>query len=496
MTELQLETVSSQTALSKMSLSDRVFYYFEEISKIPRGSGNTKEISDYCVEFARKKGFFVRQDEWNNVVIRKPASYGREKEAGIIIQGHLDMVAEKLPDSPHDFLKDSIELITEGDFLTAKDTTLGADDGIAVAMGLALLEDDKLSHPCLEVIFTSDEETGMDGAMNLDMSDITGKYVLNLDSETEGILTAGCAGGAKVKTVLPLARTEYRGLCCGIVITGLKGGHSGAEIDKERANADILMIRLLRMLYKEEGIRLFSLSGGGKDNAIPRECRCQIILDSGHFDKIKEKISCFEELIRKEYASSDSDISVQMIKEEEGIFQILDEQSLKKVLFYFYNIPNGVIFMNQDIKGLVETSLNLGILTVNSHKAECYISVRSSVASRKKLLLEKLADMAEQVGAKMSVTGEYPEWSFRRESKLRETMIKLYYEMYAEELKVDVIHAGLECGYLLQKKPELDIISFGPQMYDIHTTEERLSISSTNKIYAFVKRLIETGIKE
>lgn len=185
-----------------------------------------------------------------------------------------------------------------------------------------------------------------------------------------------------------------------------------------------------------------------------------------------------------------------MIKEEEGIFQILDEQSLKKVLFYFYNIPNGVIFMNQDIKGLVETSLNLGILTVNSHKAECYISVRSSVASRKKLLLEKLADMAEQVGAKMSVSGEYPEWSFRRESKLRETMIKLYYEMYAEELKVDVIHAGLECGYLLQKKPELDIISFGPQMYDIHTTEERLSISSTNKIYAFVKRLIETGIKE
>ncbi len=481
---------------TKALLSDRVFYYFEEISKIPRGSGNTKEISDYCVKFAEEKGLSVRQDKWNNVVIRKPASPGRENEDGMIIQGHLDMVTEKLPDSPHDFLKDAIELVIEGDFLTAKDTTLGADDGIAVAMGLALLENDELSHPCLEVIFTSDEETGMDGAMNLDMSDITGKYVLNLDSETEGILTAGCAGGAKVKTVLPLARSEYKGVCYSIIITGLKGGHSGAEIDKERANADILMIRLLRMLYREEGIRLLSLSGGGKDNAIPRECRCQVILDSDHIYNVREKTQYFEEIIRKEYASSDSDISVQIMEEEEGIFQILDEQSLKKVLFYFHNIPNGVIFMNQDIPGLVETSLNLGILTVNSYKAECHISVRSSVASRKKLLLEKLSDMAEQVGAQMSVSGEYPEWGFRRESKLRETMKMLYHEMYAEELKVDVIHAGLECGYLLQKKPELDIISFGPQMYDIHTTEERLSISSVNKIYAFVKRLIETGIRK
>lgn len=490
MTELQ-----SETTVLESSLSDRVFYYFGEISKIPRGSGNTKEISDYCVNFAKEKGFFVRQDEWNNIVIRKPASAGRENEDGMIIQGHLDMVAEKLPGSPHDFLKDPIELMTEGDFLTAKDTTLGADDGIAVAIGLALLEDDTLPHPCLEVIFTSDEETGMDGAMNLDMSDITGKYVLNLDSEAEGILTAGCAGGAKVKTVLSLSRTEYKGLCSSIVITGLKGGHSGTEIDKERANADVLMIRLLRTLFKEEGIRLLSLSGGGKDNAIPRECKSQIIFDLERFEAVKEKIGQFEEMIKKEYASSDAGISVQAAQEEEGIFQVLDEESMQKVLFYFHNIPNGVIFMNQDIKGLVETSLNLGVLMVNSYKAECHISVRSSVASRKELLLGRLNDMAEIVGAKMTVSGEYPEWSFKRDSKLREAMIRLYREMYGEELKVDIIHAGLECGYLLQKKPELDIISFGPQMYDIHTTEERLCISSVNKIYAFVRRLIEAGIK-
>lgn len=475
---------------------ERVFYYFEEISKIPRGSGNTKAVSDYCVEFARERGFFVRQDEWNNVVIRKEASKGRENEAGIIVQGHLDMVAEKRPDSSHDFYKDPIELMVEGDFLTAKDTTLGADDGIAVAMGLALLEDNSLRHPKLEVIFTSDEETGMDGAMNIDLSDIQGKYVLNLDSETEGILTAGCAGGAKVKTVLPLERKECLGVCCSITITGLKGGHSGAEIDKERANADILMVRLLQRLYKETGIELLHLEGGSKDNAIPRECRSQIILKKDSFEKIREKVKQFETLIKKEYASSDPDISFQFVREKEGSFEVLDEPSLKKVLFYFHNIPNGVIFMNQDIKGLVETSLNLGILKMEQDMTECHISVRSSVGSRKELLLEKLSDMAEAVGAKMSVSGEYPEWGFKKESKLRETMIRLYHKMYEEELKVDVIHAGLECGYLLQKKPELDIISFGPQMYDIHTTEERISIPSVGKIYDFVRRLIETGIEE
>ena len=473
---------------------EKVFYYFEEISKIPRGSGNTKAVSDYCVAFARERGLFVRQDEWNNVVIRKEPSKGRENEPGIIVQGHLDMVAEKRPDSSHDFYRDPIELMIEGDFLTARDTTLGADDGIAVAIGLALLDDNSLKHPGLEVIFTSDEETGMDGAMNIDLSDIQGNYVLNLDSETEGILTAGCAGGAKVKTVLPLERKEYAGVCCSIIVTGLKGGHSGAEIDKERANADILMVRLLHKLYKETGIKLLCLDGGSKDNAIPRECKSQIVLKKDGLEKVKEKVAEFEVLIKKEYASSDPDISFQITQEEEGSFAVLDEKSLKKVMFYFHNIPNGVIFMNQDIKGLVETSLNLGILKMNRDIAECDISVRSSVGSRKELLLEKLSDMAEAVGAKMSVRGEYPEWGFKKESKLRETMIKLYREMYGEELEVDVIHAGLECGYLLQKKPELDIISFGPQMYDIHTTEERLSIPSVGKIYDFVRRLIETGI--
>ena len=476
---------------------EKVFYYFEEISRIPRGSGNTKAVGDYCVEFAKKRNLWVRQDQWNNVVIKKEASAGRECEPGIIIQGHLDMVAEKLPDSLHDFEKDPVELMVEGEFLTAKDTTLGADDGIAVAMGLALLDDDKLSHPGLEVIFTTDEETGMDGAMNIDLSDITGKYLLNLDSETEGVITAGCAGGAKVKTRIPVTRTWCRGLSCSIVIDGLKGGHSGAEIDKERANADILMARLLRYLAKEESLYLCDISGGGKDNAIPRECTSRIVCPDSEPekpDKINRKILEFEQLIRKEYASSDKDISVRFLQGEQGNFEVLEEQSLKKILFYLNNVPNGVIFMNQDIKGLVETSLNLGILELKPDGLESCTSVRSSVHSRKELLIDRLTDMAENAGGQVSVSGEYPEWGYQAESRLRKAMKEIYYEMYQEELVTDVIHAGLECGYLLQKKPDLDIISFGPQMYDIHTTEERLSIPSVGKIYDFVKRIIETKI--
>ena len=479
---------------------ERVFYYFEEISKIPRGSGNTKAVSDYCVRFAEEKGLLVRQDEWNNVVIRKEAAVGREGEPGIIIQGHLDMVAEKLQDSSHDFLKDPIELLVEGDFLTARDTTLGADDGIAVAMALALLEDDTLSHPLLEVIFTTDEETGMDGAMNIDLSDIEGKYVLNLDSETEGIITAGCAGGAKVKTAIPVSRISCRGMLCRIVIDGLRGGHSGVEIDKERANADILMARLLRYLSKDENINLLHIAGGGKDNAIPRDCKSWIVVESCETgeasggSRLAAKIKEFEQIITKEFASSDSGISVGFTEDREGSFEVLDEESLGNVLFYLNNVPNGVIFMNQDIPGLVETSLNLGILELKEDMLECCTSVRSSVGSRKELLVEKLADMAERAGGKISVSGEYPEWSFQRKSKLRDVMMRIYSETYHETLKVDVIHAGLECGYLLQKKPDLDIISFGPQMYDIHTTEERLSISSVGKIYDFVKKIIETKI--
>lgn len=471
---------------------ESVFKYFKEISDIPRGSGNTKAVSDYCVKFARERKISVTQDQWNNVIIRKEASLGREKEPGIIIQGHLDMVAEKTPNSDHDFLIDPITLMVEGDFLTAKDTTLGADDGIAVAMGLALLDDKSLSHPSLEVIFTSDEETGMDGAKNIDLSDIKGKYVLNIDSEDEGIITAGCAGGAKVKTKIPLSREQNAGVKLTVQISGLKGGHSGVEIDKERANSDILAGRLLKKLNNHMNMRLISIEGGSKDNAIPRETLCSVLLDKDSVKNAKEVIETFHHIIKKEYAGSDSDINIIVIGSEEGTFEVLSEESTNNVIFYLFNVPNGVIFMNQQIPGLVETSLNLGILKIEGNDMITQTAVRSSVATRKDFIIEKVEAVAKKVGGTISISGEYPEWEYKQESLLREKMCRIYHEMFGKELKVDVIHAGLECGYLLAKKPELDIISFGPQMYDIHTTEERLSISSTERMYDFVKKIIES----
>lgn len=473
---------------------EKVFYYFEEISKIPRGSGNTKVVSDYCVAFAKERGLWVSQDAWNNVIIRKQASKGRESEDGIIIQGHLDMVAEKTPESDHDFMTDPIELLVEGEYLTAKDTTLGADDGIAVAMGLAVLDDEELSHPQLEIIFTTDEETGMDGAMNIDLSEITGKYVLNLDSEDEGIITAGCAGGGKVKTEIPVERQGVEGMHVQLHVTGLKGGHSGVEIDKERANADIVMARLLKHLKKEINIGLVEMAGGGKDNAIPRECQARLVVYGEDVQRLCEKAAEFEAVLQGEYATADPELKVVCQCAGTGKAQILTQESLRRVLFYLNNLPNGPMHRNQDIPELVETSLNLGVLVLREHCLECHTSIRSSVKSRRTWLLDKLADMAEIAGGTSEVSGEYPEWSFKKESKLRDAMLAIYEEMYQEKLVVDVIHAGLECGYLLQKKPELDVVSFGPQMHDIHTTEERISIASVEKIYEFVKRIISTKL--
>lgn len=473
---------------------ERVFYYFEEISKIPRASGNTKAVSDYCKDFAEKHGLKVRQDAWNNVVISKDASAGREKEKGIIIQGHLDMVAEKTSDSTHDFSKDGLELMTENGFLTAKNTTLGADDGIAIAIGLALLEDDTLSHPHLEAVFTTDEETGMDGAKNIDLSDVTGSYVLNLDSEDEGIMTAGCSGGAKIHTDLNVQREQKTGTASELCITGLRGGHSGVEIDKGRANAILLMGRLLKKLRKSCGISLVSISGGGKDNAIPRECRCRILFHDSTAGETDAVLKDFEDMVKTEYIISDPQIRIKYQPEGERTEQVLTETALDHLLFYLNNIPNGVQHYCQDLPELPETSLNIGIIDSEDAKIHMCTSVRSSVKSRKEQLVEKLQDMAEAAQGTIRVKGEYPEWSFKSDSALRKTMQGIYHELYGEEMKVDVIHAGLECGYLLQKKPELDIISFGPQMYDIHTTEERLSIASTEKTYRFVRKLIENGI--
>ncbi len=470
---------------------EKVFKYFEEISNIPRGSGNTKAVSDYCVKFANEHGLYCRQDKLNNIIIKKPATIGREQDSGVILQGHLDMVAEKKPGSSHDFMRDGLKLYVEDGYIKAEDTTLGGDDGIAVAYGLAILDSDDISHPALEVIFTVDEEVGMDGARELDMSDINGKYLLNLDSEEEGIFVAGCAGGARVTGNISYRTVMTEGIKCTIEVSGLKGGHSGVEIDKERGNADIIAARVLSGILDNVYIECISINGGSKDNAIPRECKAEILVNERDVLKVKEQTERMNNIIRSEYSSSDSDVNITLKEEGYGTYTVMLPEDLNNILFYLNNIPNGVVNMNPDIQGLVETSLNLGILTTADNCMTAVSAVRSSVGTRKDYVIQKLGSVADKAGGFTEVRGEYPEWEFKKESYLRDVVLGTYKELYKREPVTNVIHAGLECGYLSSKKPDIDIVAMGPDIYDIHTTEERMSIESVARVYTLITEILK-----
>ncbi len=471
---------------------EKVFYYFEEISKIPRGSGNTKEISDYCVEFANKRGLFVHQDEVNNIIIKKPATKGKENSPTVILQGHLDMVTEKTNDSSHDFMKDGLELLVDGDYVTANKTTLGADNGIAIAYALAVLDSEDIVHPALEVLFTIDEETGMDGAKFVDMSQFEGKYLLNLDCDMEDTLMAGCAGGVRVNGCFRINREPVNGTAYSIIVTGLKGGHSGSEIDKERGNANIILGRLLNDLYFENDIYIKDFFGGNKDNAITREAIANIVYVGENVVEMMNRIDTFSKMIKKEYAASDSDVCI--LVKDNGIVNeemVWDEDSTFDILDFLAITPNGPTNMCFGMNGLVETSLNLGVTKTEDECFKTVTTIRSVVASRKAELKNKIVRLIEMCAGETSIQSDYPEWEFKRESKLQNLLVDIYKREFNKDLKVDVIHAGLECGYLMEKKPDLDIVSFGPVMYDIHTTEERLSISSTKLIYEFLLKILE-----
>ena len=469
---------------------ERVFYYFEEISRIPRGSYNTKAISDYCVSFAKSKGFRVIQDEYNNCIIFKDASFGREMDQTVIIQGHMDMVCEKTNNSIHDFSKDGIELVVENGFVTAKDTTLGADDGIAVAMALAILEDDTISHPALEVIFTVDEEVGMDGAKNIDLSVTKGKYVLNLDCDLEGMAFAGCAGGVRGDFTFNIIKSKTIDKAYQIEIKNLVGGHSGNEIDKERANANILLGRLLQTLNEKTDYSIISLEGGTKDNVITNYSKA-VITNVEDTNKLYDIIIKCNKIFLEEYAVSDNNIKIEIKELPENEYEVIDKDSKDNILFFMNAVPNGVINYSQDIKDVVETSLNMGVLKTSENNINIGISVRSLVKSRKEYVMHKLKLIAEKSNATVNIYGDYPQWNYNRNSILQKTVAKVYKDLYGKDLDITVIHAGLECGYLLEKRPELDILSFGPQMYDIHTVNERLSIESTENVYNLVLKILE-----
>jgi len=470
---------------------ENVFYYFEQLAAIPHGSRNTKQISDYLVSFAKELGLEYYQDEANNVVMIQEATPGYENAEPVIIQGHMDMVCEKESGYDIDFEKEGLKLYVDGDFLKAEGTTLGGDDGIAVAYALAILADEEIAHPRLEVVITVDEEIGMLGAESIDLSMLKGHKMLNIDSDEEGRFLTSCAGGMTVETTIPVSYMSQKGIPLTVTVTGLDGGHSGSEIDKEHGNANILMGRVLKYLSDRGEMGISALAGGLKDNAIPRECRTELLVPGEKKEEMISYLKEIESILQKEYAASDKNVRIDVEEAAEAEKEILSFASMTKVIFYLRNVPDGVQHMSMVMPGLVETSLNAGIMELTQESFKIISSVRSSVSTRKEELGGKLEYLAEFLGGSVEMSGGYPAWEYRADSEIREGISAVYEELFGEKPVFEAIHAGLECGILSGKIADLDCVSFGPNNYDIHTPKERLSISSTERVWRLLVEFLK-----
>lgn len=475
------------------NMEKKVFEYFEEMSRIPRGSGNTGRITEYIVKFAEDHGLWYRTDEHDNIIIKKPAAKGYENADPVILQGHTDMVCEKTADCSKDMATEGLTLKTDGDWMYAEGTTLGADDGIAVAMALAVLDSKELGHPALECIFTSDEEIGMIGARHLDMSDITARKMINVDSEEEGIFTVSCAGGTNAVVSIP-AEYEANGgkAVLGICIEGLTGGHSGIMIIKERANSNELMGRLLAELSKKHDIRVGSISGGKAGNVICKMTEAAVGVDAGEVAQIKEEIAAFEETLRHEFRATDPDMKIAVSENAGSDMKLMDADSSARVITYLMTAPNGIQDMSAEAAGEVETSLNIGAVNTDGSGMKCVYAVRSSSASRKEMLKARLERLAGVLGGSVVFEGDYPGWEYLKDSALRETAIGVFKEQYGHDPEVLGIHAGLECGLIAEKIGEgFDAISIGPDLMDVHTPDEKMSIASAKRTFRLVCGILE-----
>lgn len=465
-----------------------VFGYFEEICAIPHGSRNTKMISDYLVGFAKAHNLTYHQDEMNNVILFAPGTCGMEDRPPVILQGHIDMVCEKEASCPIDMAAEGLDVTHDDTCVYAKGTTLGGDDGIAAAMAMALLADDTIPHPPLEVVMTTEEEIGLLGATAIDLSQLKGRTLINLDSETEGVFTVSCAGGCTACISLPVERRAVYGPCIRLTVDGLQGGHSGADIHLKRANANKIMGEFMSRIQKLMPLCLTSLSGGAKDNAIPRSCQATLVAMGINLERINDIAAALQEEVRANYDEPDATVQAFDVDALGG--NSLSTESTAKVISLLCSAPNGVQEWSADIEGLVQTSLNLGIAKLGDRFSATF-SVRSSVNSEKQEVLDQLKALAEMLDGTYSQDGEYPAWEYRKESHLLDTMVRVYREMFAQEPKVEAIHAGLECGLFSQKLPGLDCVSIGPQMYDIHTTRERLEIASTERVWKFLLEVLK-----
>lgn len=469
-----------------------VFKFFEMLSSVPHGSGNTGAISELCVRFAAERGLECYRDEYNNVIIYKKGSAGREDLAPVIIQGHLDMVCAKEPDDPTDMSTEPIKLeITDG-YLHAKHTSLGGDNAIAVAMALSILDDDTLAHPPIEAVFTTDEETGMFGAAGLDASRLRGRRMLNLDSEEEGVFTAGCAGGVRANCSIPVKREKYGdGLVSyEVTVGGLLGGHSGCDIDKERASSNRLTGRFLHEASKRMPLRVISMSGGEYDNVIPGKTVSTVAvsaIDRSAFEKLARE---YDAIYKKELQSCDPGVFLKVVTTE-NTDDPLTVCDTEKILTALRILPYGIQNMSMDIKGLVQTSLNMGVLRLENESFDYSYAIRSSVATQKKELLDRVETVTKLLGGSVATHGEYPGWEYARESALRDKVLEAYRIVYGGEGVVSATHGGLECGLFADKIPGLDCVSYGPELHDVHSVRERLGIASVGRVYDLTVKILE-----
>lgn len=462
--------------------SEKALIFFEEFSKIPRGSGNTKAIADYLVKFAENRGLEFYRDSSDNVIIKKPATAGYEDHPGVIIQGHTDIVALKEPGCSINMDKEGLALYRDGEYLRAQGTTLGADDGVAIAYAMAILDSSDIAHPDFEAVFTSDEEVGLLGATALDASHISGKMLINVDSDEEGIFTVGCAGGGRLDLTMPLKAKTHFGQIYTLSVGGFKGGHSGVEIHKNRTNAIKCVAEILSSL---EDVKIGRFEAGSADNAIPSDAIVIFTTKTSIYD-ISNTINEIKERLPEDESEARFKIDMSLLSAK-----LLDTEASKNILSLINELPNGVTRMSEDIEGLVETSLNMGIIKINDKSMDLTISVRSAKGEEKRKLINRVTEIAGGHGASVSVRGEYPAWEYRKDSRLRDVMCEVYKEMYGKDAVVVTIHAGLECGIFSDKIEGLDCVSIGPDNHDIHTPDERLNLPSFNRVYEYLINVLK-----
>ncbi|MBN2357167.1 aminoacyl-histidine dipeptidase [candidate division KSB1 bacterium] len=467
--------------------------YFDEIRKIPRGSGEEKAIGDWVLSVAKKLGLKANRDQTGNVVIYKSATPGHEKAPTIVLQGHLDMVNEKNSTSKHDFSKDPIQLVIDGEWLQANGTTLGSDNGVGVAASLAILEDNKLVHGPLEALFTVDEERGLNGARDISPKALKGRIMLNLDSEELGVFSIGCAGGADSHLTLPLKRNNTKAdTLLKLHLEGLRGGHSGIDIHEGRGNALKILNRLLWQLSQEFSVSIVSFDGGDKHNAIPREAFAEIVVDNKDVKKVKSWLQKAIEEIQLEFKPVEKNINLKMIKLDAKSVQVLGKKTQEKLLGILFALPHGPLAMSRSIKDLVETSNNVASIKCDSKKAHITCSSRSSNMAALKATRDKLVAIAHLAGAKIKLPEGYPGWMPNLDSPILKTASDTYKQVTGKQAKYMAIHAGLECGIIGEKFPGMDMISFGPTIQHPHSPDERVNIKTVQVFYQHLIKILET----